>query len=141
MEAFESPGMLINRLAHAMSLDMERRLRAYEVTLSQWFVLKQLWRQEGKSQVELQELLDLERATVNGLVQRMIRGGLVQSKPDPEDRRVQRIFLTERGRALQKITPAIEEEVNACVLQGFSDDERTFFIRLLVRALHNTAEK
>jgi DNA-binding MarR family transcriptional regulator len=141
MESLESPGMLINRLAHVMAIDMDRRLRAYEVTLSQWFVLKQLWRQEGKSQVELQELLDLERATVNGLVQRMIRAGLIQSKPDPDDGRVQRIFLTERGRALQKITPALEEEVNARVLEGFSEDERTFFIRLLARALHNSAGK
>lgn len=141
MEVLESPGMLINRLAHAMSLDLDRRLRAYDVTLSQWFVLKQLWRQEGKSQVDLQELLDLERATVNGLVQRMARAGLVQSKTDPDDRRVQRIFLTERGRALQKITLALEDEVNERVLKGFSDDERTFFIRLLARALHNAAEK
>lgn len=141
MEALDSPGMLINRLAHAMALDMDRRLRAYEVTLSQWFVLKQLWRQEGRSQVELQDLLDLERATVNGLVQRMTRAGLIQSKPDPDDRRVQRIFLTERGRALQKITPALEEEVNTRVLEGFSDDERTFFIRLLARALHNATGK
>lgn len=141
MEPLESPGMLINRLAHAMSLDMERRLRAYDVTLSQWFVLKQLWKQEGKSQVDLQDLLDLERATVNGLVQRMIRAGLVQSKPDPIDKRVQRIFLTERGRALQKITPALEEEVNARFLEGFSDDERIFFIRLLARALRNATEK
>jgi DNA-binding MarR family transcriptional regulator len=141
MDSLESPGMLINRLAHVMALDMERRLKAYDVTLSQWFVLKQLWRQEGKSQVELQELLDLERATVNGLVQRMTRAGLIQSKPDLHDRRVQRIFLTERGRALQKITPALENEVNARILEGFSDDERTFFIRLLSRALRHAVEK
>jgi DNA-binding MarR family transcriptional regulator len=141
MEPLESPGMLINRLAHTMSLDMERRLRAYDVTLSQWFVLKQLWKQEGRSQVELQELLDLEKATVNGLVQRMMRAGLVESKPDPSDRRVQRVFLTGRGRALQKITPALEEEVNARALEGFSDDERTFFIRLLARALQNATDR
>ena len=141
MDPLESPGMFINRLAHAMSLDMERRLRAYDVTLSQWFVLKQLWKQEGKSQVELQELLDLEKATVNGLVQRMIRAGLVHSKPDPSDRRVQRVFLTERGRSLQKITLVLEEEVNARALEGFSDDERTFFVRLLARALRNAVNK
>jgi len=141
MEPLESPGMFINRLAHVMSLDMERRLRAYDVTLSQWFVLKQLWKREGKSQVELQELLDLEKATVNGLVQRMIHAGLVQSKPDPSDRRVQRVFLTERGRELQRITPVLEEEVNARALEGFSDDERIFFVRLLARALRNAVDK
>jgi DNA-binding MarR family transcriptional regulator len=141
MDSFDSPGMLIHQLAHAMALDMDRRLKAAGVTLSQWFVLKQLWRQEGKSQVELQELLALERATVNGLIQRMARSQLVACKPDPGDRRVQRIFLTERGRALQHITPSLEEEVNARALQGFSEDERAFFIRLLTRALHNTMGK
>jgi DNA-binding MarR family transcriptional regulator len=141
MDSFESPGMLINKLAHAMALEMDRRLKAAGVTLSQWFVLKQLWQQEGKSQVELQELLDLERATVNGLIQRMACSGLIECKPDPSDRRVQRIFLTERGRALKQITPSLEEEVNARALQGFSEDERKFFIRLLTRALHNTTGK
>ena len=141
MDSFESPGTLINKLAHAMALEMDRRLRAAGVTLSQWFVLKQLWRQEGKSQVELQELLDLERATVNGLIQRMARSELIECKPDPSDRRVQRIFLTKRGRALKQITLSLEEEVNARALQGFSEDERTFFIHLLTRALHNTRGK
>lgn len=141
MNPLQSPGLLINKLAHAMALDMDRRLRASGVTLSQWLVLKQLWQQEGKSQVELQELLDLERATVNGLIQRMIRSELVYSKPDLSDKRVQRIFLTERGRALKHITPAFEEEVNARALAGFSEDERAFFIRLLTRALHNAAGK
>jgi DNA-binding MarR family transcriptional regulator len=141
MDSFESPGMLINKLAHAMALDMDRRLRAAGVTLSQWFVLKQLWRQEGRSQAELQELLDLERATVNGLIQRMARSGLIECKPDPGDRRVQRIFLTERGRALKHITSSLEEEVNAHALQGFSGDEQAFFIRLLMRALHNVTGK
>ena len=141
MDSFESPGTLINKLARAMALEMDRRLRAYDVTLSQWFVLKQLWRQEGRSQVELQELLSLERATVNGLIQRMTRSGLIQCHPDPDDRRVQRIFLTERGRNLQQITPSLEQEMYARTLEGFSDDERTFFIRLLTRALHNIAGK
>ncbi len=141
MDTLQSIGMLINRLAHALALDMDRRLRASGVTLSQWFVLKQLWRQEGKSQAELQALLDLERATVNGLIKRMVRSGLIYCTPDAADRRVQRIFLTERGRALQQITPALEEEVNARALENFTEDERAFFMRLLGRALRNMAGK
>lgn len=140
MNFFESPGVLVYKLAHAMALAMDRRLKTAGVTLSQWRVLKQLWRQEGRSQAELQELLNLERATVNGLIQRMARAELIECKPDPGDRRVQRIFLTERGRALKQITPSLEEEVNALALQGFSEDEYTFFVRLLTRALDNMGE-
>lgn len=141
MDLAESPGLLINKLAHAMALEMDRRLKDHDVTMSQWAVLKQLWRQEGRSQVELQELLGLDGATVTGLVQRMTHLGLIQRRPDPGDKRVQRVFLTERGRALEQITGIFEEEVNAHALEGFSVDERAFFIRLLTRALQNCEEK
>lgn len=141
MDVSDSPGLLINKLAHAMALDMDRRLKSYDVTMSQWAMLKQLWRQEGRSQVELQELLGLDGATVTGLVQRMTQLGLVQRRPDPRDRRVQRVFLTERGRALEQMTVVLEREVNARALEGFTADERAFFIRLLTRALHNCEGK
>ena len=141
IDSFESPGTLIIKLSHALALDMDRRLRAADVTLSQWLVLRQLWRQEGRSQVDLQGLLGLERATVNDLIQRMARSGLVESRPDPGDGRVKRIFLTERGRALKEITSTFEEEVNDHALQGFSEDERAFFIRLLKRVLFNAKER
>jgi DNA-binding MarR family transcriptional regulator len=137
MAVGESPGLLINKLAHAMATELDRRLRAHEVTMSQWAMLKQLWRQEGHSQVELQELLGLEGATVTGLVQRMTRAGLVAPATDPRDRRVQRVYLTEHGRALEQVTTALEQEVNARALEGFSADERAFFVRLLMRALQN----
>jgi DNA-binding MarR family transcriptional regulator len=114
-----------------------RRLKVYGVTLSQWKILLQLWRREGRSQVELQEQLGLERATITGLVQRMTLQGWVQCSADPHDRRVQRVFLTERGRALESITTSLVEEVNNRALEGFSADEREFFTRLLVRALCN----
>ena len=141
MALSESPGLLLNKLAHAMALDMDRRLKSHNVTMSQWAMLKQLWRQEGRSQVELQELLGLDAATVTGLVQRMAHLGFIQRRPDPNDKRVQRVFLTERGRALEQVTAVFEEEVNAQALDGFSTDERAFFIRLLTRALQNCEGK
>ena len=141
MEPSESPGLLLNKLAHAMALEMDRRLKSHEVTMSQWAMLKQLWQREGRSQVELQELLGLDGATVTGLLQRMTVLGLIQRRSDAHDKRVQRVFLTERGRALEKITAVFEEEVNNHALEGFSADERTFLMRLLTRALHNCEGK
>jgi len=134
------PGLLVIKLAHMMALDMQRKLKVHDLTMSQWILLKQLWRQEGQSQVELQESLGLDGATVTGLVQRMTNLELIQRRPDPDDKRVQRVFLSERGRALEQVTHALEGEINAHALEGFSADERTFFYRLLIRALQNYEE-
>ncbi len=138
IEGDERLSLLINKLAHAMAVDMDRRLRVHDVTMSQWTVLKQLWKQEGRSQVELQQLLDLEAATVTGLVQRMTRGGLIRTSTDRHDKRVQRVFLTERGRELEVEIAPLEEDADAGALADFSPDERAFFLRLVARAYDNT---
>ncbi len=132
MDYADNPGLLENKLAHAMALDMDRRLKSYDVTMSQWAILKQLWRQEGE--------------ITGGTARTPGSGwgdctGLVQRRPDPSDKRVQRVFLTQRGRALEPMTAVFEEEVNAHALEGFSADEHVFFIRLLTRALQNCEGK
>jgi len=59
----------------------------------------------------------------------------------PGGKRVQRVFLTEQGQAIEQTTAVFEEEVNAHALAGFSADERAFFLRLLTRALQNSEGK
>lgn len=140
MELPTDPGILIVKLAHVMSNELDSKLRTYGVTISQWLLLRYVWVQEGRSQVELQELLGLEAATVTGLLQRMTNQGWVQRRPDPANKRVQRVYLTERGRALELVTAPLVE-VNERALRGFTADERDFFIRLLTRALHNFEER
>lgn len=137
MNLFESPGFVINKLAHAIALELERRLKVYEVTTSQWAILAVLWQREGIAQVELQELLRVEAAAITGVLQRMVRLDLVQRRVDPNDKRIQQVFLTERGRRLEQVLAPLAEEVNTHALSGFSIDEQVFFVRLLLRALHN----
>lgn len=137
MNLLESPGFLINKLAHALSNQFERGLRKHNVTTSQWSILAMLWTSDGMAQADLQRLLQLDGATVTGLVKRMLRGGLVQQQTDPLDKRVQRVYLTERGKQLEGALIAEAEGVNALALQGFSEQERALLVDLLSRALVN----
>lgn len=132
---------LVKQLTHAMALEFDRHLKGHNVTLAQWGVLRHLWEHEGRSHVELQTLLRLEGATVTGLLQRMERAGLVQGRVDPADKRVQRVFLTEQGRALEPIVKHLAEDINQRALAGFTPDERDFLMRLLTRALQNIARE
>ncbi len=130
-------GSLVKKLTHIMAVELDRRLRVHNITLAQWGLLRQLWEREGRSQVELQERMSLEGATVSGLLQRMVRAGLVERKIDPVDKRIQRVFLTEQGRALEPVVKHMAEEINSRALEGFTADEQAFLLRLLTRALQN----
>lgn len=137
MQLGNSFGYLVNRLAHETARSLEERLRVYGVTTSQWAVLALLWQQDGQAQVEIQTSLGLEGATVTGLVQRMGKQDLIYRTADPKDRRVQRVYLTPKGKALEEPLHREAGAVNDFALQGFSADERDFLIRLLHRVMAN----
>ena len=137
MDLKENPGFLITRLARTMTNTISQRFEPYGVTSSQWSIIKVLKMREGLSQVEIQELLDLEGATVSGLVQRLVRQGLLERRADPVDKRVIRVSLTQRGRELDAVLTPISVEVLNQTFKGFSPDEQEFFMRFLKRAQSN----
>lgn len=137
MELSQSPGFLINKLAHMMQVELEHRLSSYEVTSSQWAVLALLWKKEGLSQVEIQQRLRLEKATVTGLIQRMSRSGLVFKRTDKADKRIHRIFLTEKGKSLEEQLIPQAKWVNEATLNGFSSEQKETLMKLISMAIRN----
>ncbi|RMF19937.1 MAG: MarR family transcriptional regulator [Deltaproteobacteria bacterium] len=61
-----------------------------------------LWNEEGLRAVELGRRAGLEPSTMTGLLDRMEADGLIERRPDPNDRRALTIHLTEEGRALRE---------------------------------------
>ncbi|MCP3873014.1 MAG: MarR family transcriptional regulator [Desulfobacteraceae bacterium] len=60
-------------------------------------VLLSLWDEDGLKANELGKRAGLEPSTMTGLLDRMERDGLAKRKPDPKDRRANRIYLTKAG--------------------------------------------
>ena len=60
-------------------------------------VLLSLWDKDGLKANELGKRAGLEPSTMTGLLDRMERDGLVKREPDPNDRRANRIHLTQEG--------------------------------------------
>ena len=85
-----------NRLERCLS----DRLSAHGMTLAQYDVLMTLCHGNGITQQELAERLLVTKANVVGLIDRVSAAGWVERRPDPEDRRVNRLYLTDAGRKL-----------------------------------------
>ncbi len=84
----------------AWSARLGQVLAAHGLSLSQFDVLATLWHGEGITQQELAERLLVTKGNVVGLIDRVGAAGWVERRPDPEDRRANRLFLTEAGRKL-----------------------------------------
>jgi MarR family transcriptional regulator, organic hydroperoxide resistance regulator len=72
-------------------------LAVHGLTLAQFDVLIALWNGEGITQQELASRLLVTKGNVCGLIDRMSVAGWVERRADSEDRRINRLHLTEEG--------------------------------------------
>jgi MarR family transcriptional regulator, organic hydroperoxide resistance regulator len=105
--------------------------------VGQEMVLFQLWAEEGLAQSQLGEILCVGAATMAKSLSRLERAGLVARRPDAEDARVSRVYLTPQGRALEGQVQAIWAELERLSLQGLSEEEQGSLRRLLERVQAN----
>jgi DNA-binding MarR family transcriptional regulator len=79
---------------------IEHRAKTRGTTRAQWIVLFRLRQQEGLSQVDLADVLELQPISLVRLLDRLVEHGLLERRHDPKDRRANRLFLTASGRRL-----------------------------------------
>jgi MarR family transcriptional regulator for hemolysin len=96
-----SMGFVVNVTAKAFqkSFDLELRKNA-GVSLSQWRVVGALVIQPGLTQKEIADKVGIEGATLVPIIDKMEKEGLLKRKPDSDDRRVNRIYLTQKADSL-----------------------------------------
>jgi MarR family transcriptional regulator, transcriptional regulator for hemolysin len=79
---------------------IDNRAKTRGTTRAQWIVLFRLRDQEGLSQVDLADVLELQPISLVRLLDRLVEHGLLERRHDPKDRRANRLFLTEAGKQL-----------------------------------------
>ena len=87
-------GYLLDDAARLMRRAFDARIRHLGLTRAQWFVLAQLYREDGYTQTNLAKLADMDRATLGKVVDRLQEKGLIERRPHPEDRRANLIYIT-----------------------------------------------
>jgi MarR family transcriptional regulator for hemolysin len=117
----------------------DERVRADGVTGPQARLLLLLQRTPGENQGYYADQLDVEPITLCRMVDRLEEAGLVERRPDPNDRRARRLHLTDKSRQkLARLRERLEGLVDE-ILVGLSPAEREEFRRLLTLVRSNLA--
>jgi MarR family transcriptional regulator, transcriptional regulator for hemolysin len=96
---------------------IDHRAKGRGSTRAQWIVLFRLREQEGLSQVDLADVLELQPISLVRLLDRLVEHGLVERRHDPRDRRANRLFLTASGRQLANDLDSLRDSIATDVLQ------------------------
>ncbi|HET9047877.1 MAG TPA: MarR family transcriptional regulator [Chiayiivirga sp.] len=111
-------GYLLNDVTRLMRTQFDRRASRLGLTRAQWRALKTLARQEGQTQSELAERIELEPIALGRLVDRLQQAGFVDRKADPQDRRCWRLHLTHKAHAVVDEMEVIADVLRAEILAG-----------------------
>jgi len=112
-------------------------LRKYDVYPGQPPLMFSLDRRNGQSQKELAEQLDIKAATLTVMINRMEKNGLVRREADPEDQRVSRIYMTDKGFETLQVVRETLDRLEQQAIAGLTEEEISLLRSLLHRIKHN----
>ena len=124
----------VSRLHHYRAHELLDGLGLYR---GQPPLLYTLWEQDGQTHGELAEKLQITPATITRMIQRMEKSGFVLRKPDADDQRISRVYLTETGRAVREQLQAVWDRMEIESFAGFNPDEQIVLRRFLIHIRDN----
>ena len=112
-------------------------IRQYDVTVEQFGVLAVLWYQDGINQKGIAESLNRDKTTITRIIETMLKRNLIVKVPDQLDGRSNLIFLTQKGKALQREMVESSGEVYVQALKDLSEPEVSSCLKVLKRIKRN----
>lgn len=125
-------GFILNDVARLMRTTFDRRVKALGLTRSQWWVLNHLFRNDGVTQSELADILEVKKATLGRLLDRMEQKGWIRREGHAGDRRAKRVFLTDEVEPSIKAMRAAAAEVRREALAGLAAGQQEQFVDTLL---------
>ncbi len=130
-------GFVLNDVARLLRTIFDRRVKSLGLTRSQWWVLHHVFRNDGATQSELAELLEVEKATLGRLLDRLSEKGWIRREAHAGDRRAKRIYLTEEVEPAMKAMRAAAADLRREAFSGLSAQEREQLVDCLLEVKEN----
>lgn len=136
-----NPIQLLNEIHRLMGDRLRESGEEHPITQkSGRLLLMELSRKDGRTQLDLVRATHLKAPTISVALQKLEKEGYVSRRPDEYDLRATRVFLTEKGRALDnKIQKRFQEETKVA-LKDLSASECDMLMRLMSKIKNNLVD-
>ena len=117
-----------------------KELAQYHIGWGHFAILMSLYVQEGRSQDSLAQSKGFDKTMIAKSVLKLEKEGIVYRKNDQEDKRIKRLYLTEKGRKLKPEMQRIGFELNELLLKGFNSNESSAAIETVRKIALNATK-
>ena len=127
----ESVLRLIYEVHLSLSREFNRKMRHMGLTRPQWEVLTVIRTMSGATQTEIADLMDMGRSPLGKIIDKLEGMGLLQRRPDEDDRRVNRVFLTQKFEPMIEPLREVRKEVQARAFSDMKPAQQSLFLEIL----------
>ncbi len=138
MEALNMPGHLIRRLNQLSTQVFASRMQAagIDVTPVQFAALDAIRTTPGLDQAGIAAMIAYDRATIGGVIERLLQKGYIERAVSDRDRRARVITMTEAGQAAYAQILPIVRDLQSDILPGLSEDESRLLLSLMKKVVN-----
>lgn len=142
MFAREMPGHLIRRLNQISTQVFAWHMQESGVDLTpvQFAAMDAIADSPGIDQAGVAACIAYDRATIGGVIDRLVQKGLVDRLVSKKDRRARILHLSDQGRALFKDVLPIVSNLQDTILPGLTLQERETFLKLAKKTVYGAVE-
>ena len=127
----------INRTFRVGKLYRNARLSEIGLEGSDQPFLLALCREPGITQDRLAKEIYIDKSVVARKLANLEKNGYVRRESDPDDKRVLRVYPTEKTLSLQPAIRVTLDDWNELIARGFSEEEKATLEALLIRIMEN----
>ncbi|WP_210454872.1 MarR family winged helix-turn-helix transcriptional regulator [Vibrio crassostreae] len=124
-------GWMINVIANKATKNFDLELKKHGLSIALWPTLMCLWEEEGVTQRDIAAKSKVENSTTTRTLDKLEKLELVERRADPHSRRSFRIYLTEKGKALEEVLIPIPVKLNEELMAALDAKEQQQMIGLL----------
>ncbi|MGL6258655.1 MarR family winged helix-turn-helix transcriptional regulator [Vibrio sp. WXL103] len=130
-------------LVHSLKRYMHEQIENIDIPLApmQVRVMKILSRKKIATAIDIANFLDRDKAQVTRMLKPMIEQGLIVKQPNPEDKRSQRLVLTDKGQAMIEQIRQLDGGMLETMCQGLSEQEIEHFQAVSKRMTSNLNQR
>jgi len=137
MDSLDMAGHLIRRLHQQSTQVFVQRTQAagFDLTPVQFAALDAIAAQPGTDQARVAEMIAYDRATIGGVIDRLVQKGWVHRVVSERDRRAREVSLTDEGQRVRTAVLPVVQDLQKDILDTLGDEERALFLELARKAV------
>lgn len=127
----------IGTLSRSIQIINDAKFRKYDLQKGQYIFLTRICENEGLNQIELSNMLKVDKTTTTKAIQKLILAGFIKKRRDLTDKRMWRLYPKQKAQDLYQLIISEENKNIGICFDGFREEDKESIYKMIKKMREN----